>query len=235
LAPAVSVSTTLAGRPGFFLTGTSAEAATGLAARGLDSAIFLIGTRGAFFGGGADFAGLADLTVAFAITFGSLIDVVAFLVLTTGVALVGFFATAAAFGAGLLAGLRAGLTADLTTCLAIVLAAGFFDVFEGIVGLRMTKIYPQGKSAQDIGPGAKKAQQNQTLFAIGRSQAKSYKLFGRTFGVQSLRCCGQLFLKSGFRGAEGRCRRCCCRACGSEKRIIPYCLFFRRVNSVSFG
>jgi len=112
----------------------------------------LIGTRGAFFGGGADFAGLADLTVAFAITFGGLIDVVAFLVLTTGADLVGFFATAAAFGAGL----PAGLTTNLTTCLAIGLAAGFFDVFEGIVGLRMTKIYPQYKSAQNRKSSAKK-------------------------------------------------------------------------------
>jgi len=116
----------------------------------------LIGTRGAFFGGGADFAGLADLTVAFAITFGGLIDVVAFLVLTTGADLVGFFATAAAFGAGLPAGLAAGLTTNLTTCLAIGLAAGFFDVFEGIVGLRMTKIYPQYKSAQNSKSSAKK-------------------------------------------------------------------------------
>lgn len=55
-----------------------------------------------------------------------------------------------------------------------------------------------------------------------------HKLFGRTFGVQSLRCGGQLMVMSDFRCAEGRCRRCCCRACGVESWIVPYCLFFRR-------
>jgi len=88
---------------------------------------------------------LAGLALAFEGTFSGLMDVVVLLVLSTGAALMGFLATTAAFGAGLLAS----FTTDLATRLATGSAIGFFDVFEGIVGLRMTKIYPQGKSAQN--------------------------------------------------------------------------------------
>ncbi|MFN5348847.1 MAG: hypothetical protein ACK5A0_04820 [Polaromonas sp.] len=116
----------------------------------MDSTIFLVGTRGAFFGGGAEgldlttfaaVAALAGLTAVLAIT----LELLAFFVLST------FAGFATAFVAGLAAGfltvfvtvfataLTTGLAADLAAGFVACFATGFLDVFEGIAGLRLTK------------------------------------------------------------------------------------------------
>ena len=60
--------------------------------------------------------------------------------------------------------------------------------------------------------------------------AKNYKLFGRTFGVQSLRCCDHLVLRviSAMRKADAG--GAAVALVDSENRIVPYCLFFKRKN-----
>ena len=147
------------------------------------------------------FAVLTALTgVADLTCMTDLLDVVTFLLLSIGTDLPGLGTT-----------LATGLTAGL--------AAGFAGVFEGMTGLRLTKAYTEKVAIFNV----------KTPKKVNAGCQFVCKLSGRTFGVQSLRWGSRLVLVSVFRCAEGCCRRCCCRVCGGEVRIIPYCLFFRRI------
>ena len=132
-APSAADVAFLGGRPGFFLTGTSATAA----ATGLTSDTGLEGTMGAFFGSGLDLArGLTGallanaLVVAFAI---AVIDMAVFLIFSTALA--------------------TGLTADFTAfftvtaalpgaaALLMVLGAGFLGFCKGMAMSPVSKIF----------------------------------------------------------------------------------------------
>jgi hypothetical protein len=180
-------------------------------------------TRGAFFGGGTRDIGFAGFAVTFAVNLGLAFDVVAFFALSTGSCWVNFLTGTAAFGAGFITGFATGLAAGLT--------AGFFDVFEGIAGLRMTKIDPQSESVQQV-----QHKRNNGFFHLTASKTQKYGMErARTsHGVQGVWAniwCAVLavrwpaLVEEYFRCAEGRCRRCCCRACCVYTGLYPIACF----------